>query len=700
MKRFYLFSLLSIYAFSMTAQESLQSGFKMLESGSFENAEAFFGTYLKSYPDDRTAQICYGRAVGLNGRPMEANALFASLLKKYPGDFEIQINYNESFLWDRQYEVAKPLYAELVLNYPDSFGAALGYANTLSNLKEYDKALKWVMKARAMKPFNESAKTSTKYIKLGYANQFVNAQQYQQAKQLLNEIFIDIPQDRDALLNLANLFLLTEQVDSAKVIYQRSAITPKDSITALIGIALAEHIGENEREALRIAELAKSRVNRFGDDELTERSMERYGQALIWNRKFKSARKLIGNLQKQYSSRPWLITLEATLSMYTGEAKRSIINYDVLLNKDGNSFDGNLGKANALLAADQIIPAYQATFHTLDLFENQKDAIGLLEKLNHMHTPSVTQQGAYSFDNGNNLAFSSTTSSIAPFSTKFVTTVSYGYRTTENTVTGNRANAHVILAGMRYKLLPKTNLKTVVGLNNARFMEEAYTQPVLELKLMAQPYKLQNLEFGYQREVQNFNADLIEREIVMNHYGLNYNLGTNFNLGWYTQLMYTEQSDANTRNLLFTSLYYTMLRKPALKLGINYQYIAFQDQVPTVYFSPEKYAVMELFSDIRGNLAESTNYVASIAMGLQQVEQDLRTSIFRAEVGIQHQFTKRLSGNIYGKYSNLASATAAGFEFTELGLKLRWTLTKKPIFYDKVAMSNSRGNLQQIKPAH
>ena len=56
---------------------------------------------------------------------------------------------------------------------------------------------------------------------------------------------------------------------------------------------------------------------------------------------------------------------------------------------------------------------------------------------------------------------------------------------------------------------------------------------------------------GYQREVQNFNADLIEREIVMNHYGLNYNLSTNFNLGWYTQVMHTRQTDANTRNLDF-----------------------------------------------------------------------------------------------------------------------------------------------------
>lgn len=206
----------------------------------------------------------------------------------------------------------------------------------------------------------------------------------------------------------------------------------------------------------------------------------------------------------------------------------------------------------------------------------------------------------------------------------------------------------------------------------------------MNAKLALKPFKLQNLELGYQREVQNFNADLIEREIVMNHYGLNYNLGTNINLGWYTQLMHTQQTDNNTRNLLFTSLYYTVLQKPALKFGLNYQYITFGEQVPTIYFSPEKYWAGEVFADIRGKISGHTNYMASAATGIQKVENDPQTAIFRAEVAVQHQFGKRLSGNIYSKYSNIASATAAGFEFTEIGFKLKWFLTKKPLFFAKL----------------
>ena len=217
-------------------------------------------------------------------------------------------------------------------------------------------------------------------------------------------------------------------------------------------------------------------------------------------------------------------------------------------------------------------------------------------------------------------------------------------------------------------------------MNNAQFDGNGYTQPILHAKLVTEPYRLQNLEVGYQREVQNFNTDLIEREIVMNHYGLNYNIGSNFGLGWYTQLMHTEQSDENQRELLFTSLYFTALRKPTLKFGLNYQFLAFAEQVPTIYFSPEKYQVGEFFAELAGKFGNKSTYSINAATGLQQVEDDAITSIFRAEANIKHQFSKRLMGGLYGKYSNIASATAAGFQFTEMGIQIKWLLKKQPLF--------------------
>ena len=681
MIRYFLLLMIIFSVVTMNAQSDMQEGFTLLEKGDFEEAETFFENYLKTDAENKTALLCYGRAVGLSGEPVKATGLFAELLESYPTDFEVAINYNESFLWAKKYEEAKPLYAQMVKDYPTKFAAVLGYANTLSNLKEYEEALKLVEQAIDLDPENASAKTSRKYMRLGFANSLVNKQDYGSGEKWLKEIFVDFPDDKDALLNLANLYLITKQVDNAKLMYERYASTPKDSITALNGIALAEHIGENDKEALKIAKKSKSRVLQFEDLELTERTYERYVQALIWNRKFISAKKQIDSLEKVNVNRNWIHALKATLGLYIGESKKSVASYDAILKNDSASFDGNLGKANALFAADRIIPAYKSANNTLKFYKNQKDALGFIEKLNLMYTPFVEEHIAYTFDNGNNVAFSTNTTASVPLSTKFRTTVSYQFRTTENTVTLNKADSHVFLAGLEYKLMPKTNFKGVFGINNSRFMAEAYTQPILDLKLQTQPFKLQNLDIGYQREIQNFNADLIEREIVLNHFGLNYNLGTNFNLGWYTQLMHTQQSDENTRNLLFTSLYYNVLRKPALKVGLNYQYVAFKDQVPTIYFSPERYQAVEVFADLRGNFSDKTTYMMSAATGLQRVEEDPQTAIFRAEASVQQQFSKRLSLQAYGKYSNIASATAAGFEFTEVGLKLKWLFTSKPLFY-------------------
>lgn len=669
-----------LYVQGIYAQNTFQEGFTLLETGKFEAAETFFENALKEEPTSKTAQICYGRAVGLSGEPEKATILFAGLLETYPKDMEVALNYSESLLWDKKYADAKPLYAQMVTDHPNEFGAVLGYANTLSNLKEYEEALNWIAKALQIQPNNQSAKISRKYMHLGYANQFVNQQDYSRGKALLQDIFIDFPEDKEALLNLANLYLIAKQTDSAKATYARYATSPIDSVTAWNGISLAEHIAANEKAALTAAMTAKSNVGRFADHELTERTFNRYVQALIWNRKFRTAKTQIDSLETEYADRDWIFALKATLGLYTGDAKTGLANYNAILAQDSTSFDGNLGKANALFAADRIIPAYRAAYKTLAIYADQKDAKAFIEKLDLSYTPSVNEHAAYTFDNGNNVAFYTNTTADLALSTKFRTTVSYMYRTTENTVTGNQASSHVALAGLQYKLMPKTTLKTVVGVNNSRFMSEAYTQPVLDAQLQLQPLKMQHLNLGYQREVQNFNADLIEREIVQNHYSLNYNLGTNFNLGWYTQVMHTQQSDANTRNLLFTSLYYTLSQKPAVKMGLNYQYITFAEQLPTIYFSPEQYQAVELFADVRGQFSEKTGYMASTAAGYQQVENDSNTPIFRAEAKLNHQFAKRLSGSMYGKYSNIASDTAAGFEFTEVGLQLKWLFQDKPLF--------------------
>ena len=64
--------------------QNMQEGFQYLETGKFDKAEVFFQKILVDYPDNKTANLCYGRAVGLNGNAPKAVGIFTNLLEEYP----------------------------------------------------------------------------------------------------------------------------------------------------------------------------------------------------------------------------------------------------------------------------------------------------------------------------------------------------------------------------------------------------------------------------------------------------------------------------------------------------------------------------------------------------------------------------------------------------------------------------------------
>ena len=97
-----VFIILICCGFISSAQD-MNRGFSHLEKGEFDKAEMFFEDILKSYPQNKTAQLCYARAIGLNSQPEKALTLFINLKKEYPGDLEIELNYAESLLWNKKF---------------------------------------------------------------------------------------------------------------------------------------------------------------------------------------------------------------------------------------------------------------------------------------------------------------------------------------------------------------------------------------------------------------------------------------------------------------------------------------------------------------------------------------------------------------------------------------------------------------------
>ena len=680
-----LLFLLIVFIAQVTFSQEMKEGFTYLETGKYKKAEVFFKQILEDFPTNKTAKLCYGRAVGLTGNATKATRIFTELLEKYPNDFEVKLNYAESLLWGSQFQKAKSYYKNLVDEDDQSFSALLGYANTLSNLKEFEQAIVYVDKALKVSPNNSNALVSKKYMRLGLANTKVTDKEYDEAERILNENFSSFENDKETLLNLANLYLISNQPEKAKATYEKLGLDPKNKLISLNGIALAHHINGKEKLALATSKKALEAITENTSETEKNQTKERYIQALIWNNKYTAAESEIDTLFANTDEpENWMLSLRATLNIYKSDFKKSIADYNLILENDSASFDGNLGKANALKASGFYENAYKSANNTLNFYKKQKDATQFIKTLDKQFTPFVETKAAYSFDNGNNKAYSYTVNSELPLSTKFKLTGSYNYRTTSNDVLNLDAKSNNILLGASYQLLNNLTLNGSFGFTSSEAENNSFNQLLADVSFNIKPFKLQDLQIGYKRDIQSFNAELIDREIVQNNYILNYSLSTNFNLGWFTQYYYTSQNDGNTRNLLFTSLYYNILKKPALKGGFNYQNISFKNQVPTIYFSPSKFHAVEVFINLikDENIAKEKEwfYGLTAATGFQFIEDDERQGTYRIQTTLGYKFSERSLLNFYGTRSNIASATAAGFTFTELGLRFKWYFLGKPIY--------------------
>lgn len=667
-------TLIILFTFTASAQE-MNIGYKYLETQEYLKASIFFDNILQDFPNNMTARLCHGRALGLMGNTSEAKLLFSELLKEYPGDLELELNFAESLLWSSEFSEAKTYYQELVKNNPENFSALLGFSNTLSNLKDFNSALIYIAKALAVDPGNMNALISRKYIRMGKAATLVESNQINKALELLNLNLIDFPKDTDTQLNKINIYLLQNDLDNAQELYDQL----NDDVLSKMGLSLIAHKKHKNKKALHLANEAKLIAAQRNDNSLALRANERYIQALLWNGKLSEAKKQIEEFEAEFPTHTTVNSLWATYGMYSGKFNKSLDNYKQILAKDSTSFDGNLGIANTYRAKGELTKAYEYATKTLLYYPNQKDALGLIKTIEAGSSPSINTRAAYTIDNGDNEAYSFSVASEIPWSERFVTTFGYNYRTTQNLNSNEMAYNTNATLGLKYRVLNNTWVEGQLGFLKANATTNNYKDLNGAISIKSRPFPLQYLELEYRRELQNFNASLIDKKIFMNNFKINYNLGTNFGLGWYTSYIFTTQTDSNTRNLLFTSLYYNITKRPSIKAGVNYQHLSFKEQIPELYFSPSKYQSVEAFIDVSG---KHNNWYYSIngAGGYQYVEDNNATSLFRMEGKIDYLASSRLKLGVYGKYSNNASETAAGFQFTEVGFKLRWQFTEKPLF--------------------
>jgi tetratricopeptide (TPR) repeat protein len=397
-----------------------------------------------------------------------------------------------------------------------------------------------------------------------------------------------------------------------------------------------------------------------------------YTEAFLWNKEYQTALPKYHQLDNDHPGNA--IVKLGLANTYSNLKKHdnAISNYNKGIEIDKNVLGLYIGLAYTHRANNQDKLALDVISKGLLVEENNTELLKLKGIINNSYKVSAHQNSNITNDSGDNSAKNVLTYVNIPINTKNSIDVIYQYRNTENAISNDKATQNTF--GVTYTT-DITNKVEVSGnlsylLSNGK---NDYDNLIYAVKVLVKPQNNQFFSINYQREYHNFNAELIDSKIAQNHYFANYHILTKWNIGWFTQYFFTHQSDDNNKNLWFNSIYYVVNKKYVFKFGINSQIISFKEERPEIYFSPKQFNAIELFIDLNVFNSKS-KFIANgnLATGYQFVNKDKQETI-RGELNLGYKIIPKFNASVYGKYSNLSSGTAAGFEYNELGVKFNYT---------------------------
>ena len=679
MKKVILMIALLFSGFSDFAQDELTSGFKMLETGKFAEGATFFKHYLDTKDaKNKTALLCYGRGIGLSGNVPEAKQVFNNLLERFPSDFEVSLNAAEAFMWAKEYKDAKVAYEKLLLMKPDDFAANLGYANALASLLDYKKALEFTNKAVIIDPKNENAKVSRKYARLGFADQYSKNQQYLPAGALLEDILKDFPNDKEALSAKAQLKVVLEKYDEAEKLYKSLLEITKGQTDIYLSLSYLAFLQKNKNLAMTYALKAIGSTQKQPENKV--KAYLGKVMAFGWNEKFKQAFSLLDSLERVFpANRNDILVKRATLNTWNKEYAFSANIFKKVLQTVPSSFDANLGCADALFAQELDIESKKYVMKTLDYYPNQKDAKDFLVKLSLRHSPSITTHDFISSDKGGNASKNYQLGLSFDITPSFRVLLNYKSRMAENSLENNSAKTDNFGTGFRWRVKPSWLMTTGVNVASLSSKTNSKVHLLYDFANEFNLTKSQTLELRYQTDIQNFTAGLIDNNLSFQNFIATYSLNTPLKIGVYSQYYFTQNSDGNSRNLLFASLYYDLKAAPVMKTGVNFNTMSFQKQVPSTYFSPSQFNSFEAFGLIE-NLQvpkQKILYQLSLAGGYQKIEKNDFQSTYRVTVALGYRPKNYFEALVYMMNSNSATSSVVGYSYSETGIKAKLILLKK-----------------------
>jgi tetratricopeptide (TPR) repeat protein len=667
---------------SLISQE-MQIGFDHLEKGRFKEAVDFFEETLTQYPENRTARLCYARALGLHNDPKSATELFLELEEDYPTDQEIKINLAESYLWNGDYKTGQSLYSKLHKEMPDNMGVLIGLSNSYALQTRYKEAYDYLKKALAIDPNNIGASTSMQYARLGLANEAIQRYDYTSAEQILNEN-LDLPVDlTPTYLTQANLALNQNDTKTAHRIFKKIFEADNSNLLSLNGLSLTNYLLDHNKKSRQYTNQAMTILQGTEDIDSNIRSATtlQYLQSLIWNHDYSIALAETNSyLDQKYIDTTAATSITTRAAMQQKKFTESLDGYKKLTKMDSDNAEGWIGTVQSLIALDRLSMAREMIPIAKENIGQHPTLNNLTTQVNNAFSPSADTHTWYNTDSGNDQAINFEISPTIPIGKRLSFLTNYRYRNTWQSG-NNSSTIHAFQAGLRYRLKAHTHLSGLFGfVDNQGAMPSFNNMPAINIDLKTKINDKHPLEIGYRSGVLDYNTNLISNAISNQTGYLKYGFSTLKGFGIYTEVNQNFLSDSNRNIFAFLSLYQQIKRIPFIKLGVNTQYLSFNEEVPLSYFSPDKFYAGELFMDIVRSddmfLGKGITYLITIAGGIQSINSETSTT-YRTNASIGYRWNSGITLSLYGLRSNVASSSIGGFTYNQFGIRTKLFLEQK-----------------------
>lgn len=665
-----------VFPLFLAAQVQLEPGFALLEQGQFGQAEHFFAAALDEAPDNRTARICYGRAVGLNGNPDKALSIFSDLRAESPEDTEVLLNVAEAYMWAKEFSKAEKLYDRLLRQAPDNFTANLGAANARASQKNYPDALPLIDRALELQAGNANALVSKKFILLGIASAEKNKWNYDAAHLRLDQVESIFPGDVNARLLRADVYLSDQKIRPAQQVYQSLIADSVELVPAYKGLSYTQVLLGKKKAALGLARSAVAAAEASVADTLQRINTGiQLANALGVNRRFSEAFRTLDTLEADWGNDLSIDLARARMKIWNKDLREGADLYQGLLLKNPRSFDLLMGLVDARRAKNDPAGALSYLQQARRLLPTQPDAFRLWKELAQADMPAIQLNGSLLQDSGGNIGQGLSLRFELGRKGNLHPYVMGSHWQAQQLESGVLAHQKTFMAGTQIRFTGNIKARISGGATiYSDFDQQQQLAPRLETGLNFVLGKYHNFDAAISRDLHNYTADLVQSGISRDHLTFTYNFAAPTRLGLYSQYIHTRQSDGNQRDLIFASLYFKLLETPVVKLGVNYNTFGFERQESEKYFSPLNANATEAFIQIMSDRSSRKKcfYEAFFASGVQRVASGTPQHTTRLELGLGLRLASTFEMILKYQKGNTVQNSISGYAYDQVSVQVRY----------------------------